>query len=211
MAGTSNNDFANGAPFYLDPNQQDLLLAALASNSQNPNDLFATGVDGKSVMNRFQFPQADNLDPAYFASPEDGTPPSNFNGNINIDESPFVDYLDGDGSFDLDNADTTDLMIGALPGDNGPNSDEHEGNEKRKIPEDEADDPDGGGKRREPEDKTAKKPGRKPLTSEPTTVSVVVDRLHPVANRISETKGSKPSSTTRVQGAKGEASQRSRI
>lgn len=44
--------------------------------------------------------------------------------------------------------------------------------DKRKINEDDgpAGD-DGGGKRREGDDKTAKKPGRKPLTSEPTTVS----------------------------------------
>ena len=169
MAGTSTNEFAS-APFYLDPNQQDLLLAALASNNQSANDLFSTGIDSKQTMNRsqFQYPQADNLEPAYFASPEDGTPSTTFN-NINIDESPFVDYLDGDGSFDLDNADTSDLMIGALPGGNGPKGDGHDSSEKRKIPEDEADDPDGGGKRREPEDKTAKKPGRKPLTSEPTT------------------------------------------
>lgn len=45
MAGTT-NDFQNGAPFYLDATQQDLLLAALASNNQNANDLFSTALDG---------------------------------------------------------------------------------------------------------------------------------------------------------------------
>jgi AP-1-like factor len=173
MAGTA-NDFQNGAPFYLDSTQQDLLLAALASNNQNPNDLFSTGlpvdngVNNKPPLNnsQFQYPM-ENLDPAYFASPQQATPASGFN-NIGMDESPFVDYLDGDNSFDFDNADGD--MIGALPGDTPGDS-----NEKRKSPGDDgdADDDEGGGKRREGEDKQAKKPGRKPLTSEPTTVGVI--------------------------------------
>jgi len=81
-----------------------------------------------------------------------------------MEESPFVDYLDGDNGFDFDNADGD--MIGSLPGDTPGDS-----SEKRKSPDDGDDDDDeGGGKRREGEDKQAKKPGRKPLTSEPTTV-----------------------------------------
>ncbi|KAF2193517.1 PAP1-domain-containing protein [Zopfia rhizophila CBS 207.26] len=168
MAGTSTNDFQNGAPFYLDPSQQDLLLAALTSNGQAPDGLFSTGIDNKRSMSNGQFPYpVDNLDPNFFTSPQQSTPASNFN-NMNIEESPFVDYLDGDASFDFDNADNSDLMIGALPG-GSPEKEGEESSEKRKSPDDDAEDPDGGGKRREPEDKTAKKPGRKPLTSEPTT------------------------------------------
>ncbi|KAG9189147.1 hypothetical protein G6011_06015 [Alternaria panax] len=166
MAGTT-NDFLNGAPFYLDATQQDLLLAALASNNQNPNDLFSAGLDNgssnkQSMSNsQFQYP-LDSLDPAYFTSPQQQAPANGFN-NAGIDESPFVDYLDGDNSFDFDNADGD--MIGSLPGDTPGDS-----SEKRKSPGDDADDDDeGGGKRREGEDKQAKKPGRKPLTSEPTT------------------------------------------
>ena len=169
MAGTSNNDFQNGAPFYLDPNQQDLLLAALASNNQNSNDLFSAGADAKQrAMNgsQFQFP-ADGFDPAIFTSPQQSTPAGAFS-SIGIDESPYIDYIDGD-NFDFDNADNSDLMIGGLPGDS-PEQDGEDGVEKRKSPDDDVEDPDGGGKRREPEDKQAKKPGRKPLTSEPTTV-----------------------------------------
>ncbi|KAJ4295511.1 DNA-binding transcription factor yap1 [Kalmusia sp. IMI 367209] len=167
MAGTSRNDFQNGAQFYLDPNQQDLLLAALASNNQNTNDIFASGLDSKQVMNgqQFNFP-VDNIDQNFFTSPQQSTPASAFN-NIGVEESPFADYLDGDNSFDYDNADTGDLMIGALPGDS-PNRSE-ETSEKRKSPGDDTEDAEGGGKRREGEDKQAKKPGRKPLTSEPTT------------------------------------------
>ncbi|KAI8935575.1 hypothetical protein NX059_008144 [Plenodomus lindquistii] len=165
MAGTA-NDFQNGPPFYLDSTQQDLLLAALASNNQNPNDIFATGLDSTKQpqgASQFQFP-VDTLDPAYFTSPQQTTPANAFS-NGSIDESPFVDYLDGDNSFDFDGADNSDLMIGALPGDTPGDS-----NDKRKSPDDDDEDgEDGGGKRREGEDKQAKKPGRKPLTSEPTT------------------------------------------
>jgi AP-1-like factor len=163
----STNDFQNGAPFYLDATQQDLLLAALASNNQNPNDLFSTGLDNgthnKQSINdaQFQYP-VDALDPTYFTSPQQSTIGTGF-GNVGIEESPFIDYLDGDNGFDFENAEGD--MIGALPGDTPADS-----NEKRKSPGDEeAEDDEGGGKRREGEDKQAKKPGRKPLTSEPTT------------------------------------------
>ena len=60
--------------------------------------------------------------------------------------------------------DENDRMIGDLPDD--PASDLHD---KRKSIDGEDDDDEGGGKRREGADKTAKKPGRKPLTSEPTS------------------------------------------
>ncbi|KAF2262004.1 PAP1-domain-containing protein [Lojkania enalia] len=167
MAGTSTNDFQNGAPFYLDSNQQDLLLAALASNNQSTDGLFSNGLGDKPAMNgsQYQYP-VDNMDPNFFTSPQQSTPAGAFS-NVNVDESPFADYLDGDNSFDFDNADNSDLMIGALPGDSPKRKDDAA--EKRKSPDDDVADPDGGGKRREPEDKTAKKPGRKPLTSEPTT------------------------------------------
>ncbi|KIW14856.1 hypothetical protein PV08_07641 [Exophiala spinifera] len=85
-------------------------------------------------------------------------------GSTNLDfsdESPFLDFDPeadfGDESFDFDeNA----RMIGDIPG---------ELHDKRKSIDGKEDDDEGGGKRREGEDKTAKKPGRKPLTSEPTS------------------------------------------
>ncbi|KAL5390075.1 hypothetical protein DPSP01_002131 [Paraphaeosphaeria sporulosa] len=172
MAGTSRNDFQSAGQFYLDPNQQDLLLAALASNTQNHNDIFATGLDAKQTMNslpngqQFNFP-VDNIDQSFFTSPQQSTPASAFNNIGSIEESPFGDYLDRDTNFDFDNADNSDLMIGALPGDSPTR--EGEASEKRKSPGDDGEDAEGGGKRREGEAKEAKKPGRKPLTSEPTT------------------------------------------
>ncbi|CBX91516.1 similar to AP1-like transcription factor [Plenodomus lingam JN3] len=167
MAGTA-NDFQNGAPFYLDSSQQDLLLAALASNTnnQNTNDMFATGLDDSKPphgSSQFQFP-VDTLDPAYFTSREQSTSAHAFS-NGSLDDTPFVDYLDGENTFDFDGADSNGIMIGALPGDTPAES-----NDKRKSPDDDDEDgEEGGGKRREGEDKQAKKPGRKPLTSEPTT------------------------------------------
>lgn len=171
MAGTTTTDFTNsGAAYYLDPNQQDLLLAALASNNQNPSDMLA-GLDASAgtAASRQGAAQAFNgfdLDPsAFFTSPQ-----QDINAAFStkgVEESPFVDYLDGE-NFDFDNADDAGLMIGALPGDSPARGDETA--EKRKSPDDDTEDPDGGGKRREGEDKQAKKPGRKPLTSEPTTV-----------------------------------------
>jgi AP-1-like factor len=172
MAGTA-NDFQNGAPFYLDATQQDLLLAALASNNQNPNDLFSTGLGHNRAASNSQFPYStDNVDPTFFTSPQQSTPANAFS-NMGMEESPFVDYLDGD-NFDFDNADD-DLMIGALPGGSPSGKNSEESNEKRKSPDDDDDEDEGGGKRREGEDKQAKKPGRKPLTSEPTTVGFVFE------------------------------------
>ncbi|KAF2626166.1 PAP1-domain-containing protein [Macroventuria anomochaeta] len=168
MSGTG-NDFQNGAPFYLDATQQDLLLAALASNNQNPNDLFSdiNGLDAKQPFgnDQFQYP-VNNLDPTTFFSPQQSTPANAF-GTLGVDESPFIDYLDGDNTLDFDGANSGARMIGSLPGD----SPEGEPNDKRKSPDEdgEEDDEEGGGKRREGDDKQAKKPGRKPLTSEPTT------------------------------------------
>jgi AP-1-like factor len=122
---------------------QDLLLAALASNNQNANDLFSTNVNNAGASNNAQFQYStDGVDPTFFTSPQQSTPGNGFNG-AGIDESPYIDYLDGD-SFDYDNADGD--MIGALPGDspNGRNGDDS--NDKRKSPDDDADDDEGGGK-----------------------------------------------------------------
>lgn len=115
MSGTG-NDFQNGAPFYLDATQQDLLLAALASNNQNPNDLFSNvnGLDVKTALDndQFQYPMS-NLDSSTFFSPQQGTPANAFS-NMGVDESPFVEYLDGDNSFDFDGADSGAVMIGSF-------------------------------------------------------------------------------------------------
>jgi AP-1-like factor len=139
---------------YLDPDQQDLLLAALntqASGRQNTESqeqlsISMNGADGTGFIS----PTEAELD--------------NFG-----EYTPDLDYLD-DG-FDFENADLGGEMIGSLPGAGDSNEDLNGAHEKRKNSD--GTDADGGNaKRQETGDgeKGAKKPGRKPLTSEPTTV-----------------------------------------
>ena len=138
---------------YLSPNEQDLLVAALNSNQQG-----TTGSDSKNL----------SYTPTTQANPGSGQ--MGFS-----DDSPYLDF-DPDGDFD-DSAfdfDPSGRMIGDLPDDDDDDDDDLPANgglhDKRKSVGDRDDDDEGGGKRREGEDKTSKKPGRKPLTNEPTSV-----------------------------------------
>ena len=85
-----------------------------------------------------------------------------------FDESPFLDQDLDDGNFDWDNS--GNQLFGDLPG--GDLNDDGEHHEKRKASTDEDED-EGTSKRREGGEKNPKKPGRKPLTGEPTTVSFI--------------------------------------
>lgn len=154
-------------------------MAALNSNNPNnrPGKSSSLPADQTAKPDGNQQFPLDPLDPTFF--PQDGSGPEF--GNFNIEESPYVDFLDGDGTFDFDPNESSDLLIGSLPGEHHqqskspsqPADDETEHGDKRKsIGDNDEDEIEGGGKRREGEDKTAKKPGRKPLTSEPTTVSI---------------------------------------
>lgn len=133
---------------FLSADQQDLLMAALNSN-QSPN--LKSGSNTTKTT-----PQAPSFTPNMSSAPD--------SGHLDFsDDSPYLDF-DPDGDFDDSfNYDSSSRMIGDIPG---------ELHDKRKsIGADDDEDEEGGGKRREGEDRTAKKPGRKPLTSEPTTVS----------------------------------------
>lgn len=140
--------------FLLTPQQQSLLLAALNSNKP----------DGSPANNTLSL------------SPSSAGPSSNqaISGISGIQESPFntdLDYDFGDSSFDFsfDNGNGP-KMIGDLPELSKSESPEIESPDKRSHPDDDDDDDDeSGAKRRESEDKVAKKPGRKPLTTEPST------------------------------------------
>lgn len=145
--------------FILTPQQQSLLFAALNSNRQ-PNGSFNNGAMDPSPV-------------SYDTSPQQ-------NG---FQESPLVDYdyefTNGDTSYDFSFADDSQAkMIGDLPGSNGSGSgsgsdkggSDNNDNEKRSHPDDEEDE-EGNAKRQETGEKVAKKPGRKPLTTEPTSVS----------------------------------------
>lgn len=143
----------------LTPGQQDLLLAALASNSKPGQQSSAGARAGSRDSMSDKGGKTGRFDPN-----TQSTPPSG-HFDFGSDDSPYLGFdIDGEGdeSYDFD---VNGQMIGDLP---EPAADLHD---KRKSI-DGKDDDEGGGKRRESEDKSGKKPGRKPLTSEPTTVSI---------------------------------------
>ena len=142
--------------FTLSARQEQLLFAALNSNKASSN------IDTS-------FPQSTMAPGSFTESPLQA--PSS--GALGFEESPFIDYdyeFDADGSYDYDFAnDSQAQMIGNLPGTSSDgDADNHD---KRSHPDDDGDEEEGGGKRREGDEKSSKKPGRKPLTSEPTSVS----------------------------------------
>ncbi|TKA83027.1 hypothetical protein B0A55_00837 [Friedmanniomyces simplex] len=157
---------------YLSSNQQDLLLAALNAQAKDrqstnppPGD---SGLRKRSTSDPNTTQQANMSNSSLFMSPQDAEL-----DNLNGDYTPELDYLDGDNSFDFDNADLGGEMIGALPRSNSEQTEDDvnghaDGHEKRKSLDDKDEDDEADPKRHEGE-KGAKKPGRKPLTSEPTT------------------------------------------
>ncbi len=145
----------------LSPQQEQLLFAALNSN-RSPN------IDTSYSKSTDSLPMASG---SFSESPVQRAPGS---GTLTgFDDSPFIDYdyeFDPEESFDYDfSNESQGQMIGKLPGTSSDgDGDSHD---KRSHPDDGGDDEDGGGKRREGDEKSSKKPGRKPLTSEPTSVS----------------------------------------
>ena len=142
--------------FVLSARQEELLFAALNSNKVPSLDTSLS----QSVMAPGSFTESP------LQAPGSGTLNS-------FEESPFIDYdyeFDVDGNYDYGFAnDSQAQMIGNLPGTSSDG--DAENHDKRSHPDDDADEVEGGGKRREGDDKSSKKPGRKPLTSEPTSVS----------------------------------------
>lgn len=152
----------SGTNLYLSPNQQDLLVAALKSNQSitQSSTMASKARENNKIANK-----------------SDSTAPGS--GRLELsDESPYMDYpLDGEGddSFNFDaqgplfDDDLGDDVGDDFGDDLADDSNDHL-HDKRKSMDGQDEDDEGGGKRREGDDKTAKKPGRKPLTSEPTTV-----------------------------------------
>lgn len=142
-------------------------MAAL--NSNNSPGQQSTSTNSKATQNL-------NYTPNMSSNPA--------SGNLEFsDDSPYLDFDPeadfGDETFDFDE---DSRMIGDIPG---------ELHEKRKSMDGKDDDDEGGGKRREGDDKTAKKPGRKPLTSEPTSVSTTQLHCETRFNNRLETQGPK--------------------
>ncbi|EME48873.1 hypothetical protein DOTSEDRAFT_67816 [Dothistroma septosporum NZE10] len=146
---------------YLSPAQQHLLLAALHSQAQTNQSTASQVKRSDSDPATMNTANGSTL----FMSPHSGDLDS-------FEYTPDLDYLDGGDNFDFENTDLGGDMIGALPGSGaGTEVENDEGHEKRKSPDDHNDEEGGDAKRQETKDgeKGAKKPGRKPLTSEPTT------------------------------------------
>lgn len=144
--------------YNLSKDQQDLLMAALSSNTPANKQLDHTPHQkpehspDQASSNGMSGPPSGNFEN-----------PSHFNAyGFGDDESPFLDFHP---EVDFEFPGSAHL-IGDLPGDTP--SHDYESGEKRKSMDgkSEVDAEENGKKRRESE---AKKPGRKPLTSEPTT------------------------------------------
>lgn len=164
MASATTNGF-HAPNFILSPHQQDLLFAALNSNRATATD--QQNGDGQTIAPAAAF---DNTT-SPLQAPGSGS-------LTNLDESPFIDYdydFDNEasyGEYDFSNI-SQGQMIGNLPGTSSDgDAAPHDSHDKRSLSDDDENDDEPDGKRREGDDKTSKKPGRKPLTSEPTSVSL---------------------------------------
>ena len=145
--------------------QQDLLLAALNSQAAGNSQTAYTAVEKPASTKRStsDLTELKMNDNALYMSPQNAE--LDFNGDYN----PDFDYLDGN-NYESDNADLDGDLIGSLPGEHAVGGAGI--HEKRKNSDEHGSDEEGDAKRQESE-KGAKKPGRKPLTSEPTTVSIM--------------------------------------
>ena len=197
MMGTTARTGARDPDHYLSPGEKDLLVAALVSNSprretgpsKTLNRPAPSSATSATQLERPQPPPVKTEDARPKDAPE--TKPSaaaSSLDNFGFDDPSLADYgldLEFDDSFNFDMS--TEFGEGQLDGtadaDDGEDAEdgpsaipaaEHDGDihDKRKNPgdDDDAADVDGSAKRRESGGKLLKKPGRKPLTSEPTTV-----------------------------------------
>ncbi|KAF9876263.1 transcription factor PAP1 [Colletotrichum karsti] len=160
MASATNSGYPTN--FILTPQQQSLLFAALNSNKQ------------QLAANQSPGTKATSMSPSSFQTSPAQAPANGFQ------ESPYLDNYDydfGDSSFDFDFTNDQGKMIGDIPSSakstksTKSDSTENDTSDKRPHPDDEDDEgsPGNDPKRREGAEKVPKKPGRKPLTSEPSS------------------------------------------
>lgn len=189
MAGTSSNYQQFGADPYLLPSQQDLLVAALSSQApgssvyenESRNDKLR-GKEGSENQQPSSIQQGFSAETS--SSAVVGQPDllnSDALAALNADDPSFVDWLNtnDDLAYEaFDNgqawADEQDGIQSELPAITNTEG-ELDLHDKRKNPSDLTENGEGNGnKRREGEEKVAKKPGRKPLISEASTVSFCI-------------------------------------
>lgn len=149
---------------YLSPDQQDLLLAALSSNNPppKPQDTNTTSQTKKESNG-----SSHHRTSSSFSGGLNGLhDPSGGLGSGNNDDSPFLDF---NPELDFDDLQGSDSLIGDIPG-SVPASDDYGLGDKRKDTDGKSEiDKEDPGKRRRESDVQNKKPGRKPLMSEPTS------------------------------------------
>lgn len=206
MATTGNNDGGSLPPdFFLTPHQQSLLFAALNANKQQ-----SPATNGNNAQGTTSASNGVSLSPSSFKNS-----PMQTNGSSNgYQESPYLDNYDydfGDSSFDfsLVGGDQAQ-MIGDVPSTDKSESPDADIHDKRSHPDDDDGESGNDSKRRESPEKIPKKPGRKPLTSEPTSVrcSASVSAHHKTNNcRPVEAKGPKPCGPEGIQRTQGKARQ----
>ena len=172
-------DKASEKDLYLTPMQQKLLRSALSSNNRSSQQLSPPQANGgaltvkpsdlrsSSISQQTQGARRSSHQYEIYESPTQHLAHSTALGDDSLQESPFLDYSLDDGNFDWDNSGS---LIGILPGISPEDEGDHHDKRKTRSSDDDDDDEEGGGKRREGDEKISKKPGRKPLMSEPTTV-----------------------------------------
>lgn len=169
-------------PFPQMPNlsmaQRNLLMAALASNKRSKQNGNAAAPADQANEYFPPFPQTiaptkvqqnnfDGVNPAIFDISQEQYPTSGYDSTF---DDSLLSQFDNTGSLDFGTIGNDDLQ--------SPDSYDNESHEKRKSPDEDDDDEDeeSSHKKQEGDDKIAKKPGRKLITAEPTTVSSLQER-----------------------------------
>lgn len=153
--------------------QRNLLMAALASNKRSKQNGTVPAPAGQApeyfppyqqtiAPSKVQRNNFDGVNPAIFDISQEKYPASEY-------DSTFDDSL----LSQFDNSGNGNFGTIGNDGLQSPDSFENESHEKRKSPDEDDDDEDeeSSHKKQEGDDKVAKKPGRKLITAEPTTVS----------------------------------------
>ena len=161
--------------YHLSPDQQDPLVAALASNRPSSSNKASASDKASKPADKEKDDEHSAKQNGYQNNTND-YPSQSAQNTLALGQFPEPDdspYLGFDLDADLDDKfdfDSNGQFIDDFPGDVSQ-IDAGDLHEKRKSIGDKDDEEEGGGKRRESEGGSGKKPGRKPLTAEPTSVS----------------------------------------
>ena len=162
------NGTAYGPDLSLSADQEGLLRTALSSNPRNSPQTTRRPSSGISSDAKSMTQPNDVManGSGLYTSPIQDPDSGRF---ANLDDSPLFDNYDlEDGTYEWDT--NGDQLFGDIAGEDY--IDDADIHDKRKASSGSDDGEIGMSKRQEGDGKTAKKPGRKPLTAEPTTVGL---------------------------------------